>query len=89
MPFNVTLYTKSNCPYCHQAKALLERKGVPFRDIEITNDPLMTVEMKQRSGRHTVPQIFIGDVHIGGASDLFELEAAGDLNTLLQPTLVA
>ena len=89
MPVNVTLYTKSHCPYCHQAKALLKRKGVPFRDIEVTNDPLMTAEMRQRSGRHTVPQIFIGDVQIGGASDLFELEAAGDLDALLHPTLAA
>lgn len=86
---DVTLYTKSTCPYCQQAKALLEQKGVSFRDIEITNDPLMTAEMKQRSGRHTVPQIFIGDVHIGGASDLFEFEVAGSLDALLQPTLAA
>jgi len=85
----VTLYTKSTCPYCHQAKGLLERKGVTFRDIVITDDPLLTAEMKQRSGRHTVPQIFIGDVHVGGASDLFELEAAGRLDMLLHPTQVA
>ena len=86
---DVTLYTKSSCPFCQQAKALLKRKGVSFRDIEITGDPLLTAEMEQRSGRHTVPQIFIGDVHIGGASDLFEREAAGSLDPLLRPTLAA
>lgn len=89
MSLDVTLYTKSSCPFCQQAKALLKRKGVAFRDIEITGDPLLTAEMKQRSGRHTVPQIFIGDVHVGGASDLFELEAAGSLDPLLRPTLAA
>lgn len=86
---DVTLYTKSSCPFCQQAKALLKRKGISFREIEITGDPVLTAEMEQRSGRHTVPQIFIGDVHIGGASDLFELEAAGSLDPLFQPTLAA
>ncbi len=86
---DVTLYTKAYCPYCMQAKALLEHKGVAFRDIEITNDPTLTAEMEHRSGRHTVPQIFIGKVHVGGASDLFELDAAGGLDLLLQSTLAA
>ena len=85
----VTLYTKSYCPYCQQAKALLKQKGVSFRDIEITDDPVLTAEMKEHSGRHTVPQIFVGDVHVGGASDLFELEAAGDLDPLLHSSLAA
>ncbi len=86
---DVTLYTKAYCPYCMQAKALLEQKDVAFRDIEITNDPVLTAEMKHRSGRHTVPQIFMGEVHVGGASDLFELEAAGGLDPLLQSTMAA
>lgn len=86
---DVTLYTKSSCPFCQQAKTLLKRKSVSFRDIEITGDSVLTAEMEQRSGRHTVPQIFIGDVHIGGASDLLELEAAGSLDPLLRPTLAA
>ena len=89
MSSDVTLYTKSYCPYCIQAKALLQGKGVPFRDIEITDDPVLAEEMQRRAGRHTVPQIFIGDVHVGGASDLFELEAAGRLDPLLQSTLAA
>lgn len=86
---DVTLYTKSSCPFCQQAKALLKRKDVAFRDIEITGDPVLTAEMEQRSGRYAVPQIFIGDVHIGGASDLFELDAAGSLDPLLGPMLAA
>ncbi|MGI9485398.1 MAG: glutaredoxin 3 [Geminicoccaceae bacterium] len=85
----VTLYSKSYCPYCQQAKALLKQKGVPFRDIEITDDPVLTAEMKERSGRHTVPQIFIGNFHVGGASDLFELEAAGGLDPLIRSSLAA
>ena len=89
MSSNVSLYTKPYCPYCIQAKALLERKGVSFRDIDITDDPALAAEMQRCSGRHTVPQIFIGDVHVGGASDLFELEAAGRLDPLLQSTLAA
>ncbi len=80
----VTIYSKPSCPYCQQAKALLRRKGVSFQDMDITDDPALTAEMMLRSDRHTVPQIFIGDVHIGGASDLFELEAAGSLDPLLQ-----
>ena len=80
----VTLYTKSHCPYCARAKALLQQRGVSIEDIEITDDPVLTAEMEQRSGRRTVPQIFIDDVHVGGASDLFALEAAGRLDPLLQ-----
>lgn len=89
MSSKVTLYTKSYCPYCIQATALLKQKAVPFRDIEITDDPVLTAEMQRRSGRRTVPQIFIDDVHDGGASDLFELEAAGRLDPLLRSTLAA
>ncbi len=89
MSSEVTLYTKSYCPFCIQAKALFQQKGVTFRNIEVTDDPVLTAEMQRRSGRHTVPQIFIGHVHVGGASDLFELEAAGRLDPLLRSTLAA
>ena len=85
MSSEVTLYAKSYCPFCIQAKALLQQKGVTFHDVEITDDPVLTAEMQRRSGRHTVPQVFIGDVHVGGASDLFDLEAIGNLDALLRP----
>jgi len=66
MTQSIILYTKGHCPFCKAAKALLTEKGVAFTDIEITGNAALTAEMEQRSGRHTVPQIFIGDLHIGG-----------------------
>ena len=80
----IILYTKGHCPYCKRAKALLREKGMEFTDFEITDNPELTREMVQRAGgRTTVPQIFIGDVHVGGASDMFALEEAGKLDPLL------
>jgi len=79
----ITLYTKNHCSFCKRAKALLREKGVTFTDIEITNDPVGMAEMVERSGRRTVPQIFIGDVHVGGGDDLAALDAAGGLDPLL------
>ena len=87
MTQSIILYTKGHCPSCKAAKALLTEKGVAFTDIEITGNAALTAEMEQRSGRHTVPQIFIGDLHIGGGSDLAALDAAGDLDPLLIPFL--
>lgn len=82
----IVLYTKGHCPFCKRAKALLKQKGVKFTDFEITDNPKLTAEMIDRAnGRTTVPQIFIGDIHIGGASDMFEVEAAGKLDILLFP----
>jgi glutaredoxin 3 len=80
---NVTLYTKDYCPYCKRAKALLRAKGVTFTDIEVGHDPALFAEMVERSGGRTVPQIFIDGTPIGGASDLFALDAAGRLDPLL------
>ena len=83
----ITLYTKDYCPYCKRAKALLTSKGVTFTDYEVTEDPKKFTEMLARSnGGRTVPQIFIGDVHVGGASDLFALDDAGKLDLLLNLT---
>lgn len=83
----VTIYTKGYCPYCKATKALLRRKGVDYVDHDITNDPKRTKEMLARAkGRHTVPQIFIGDFHVGGNSDLNVLNSAGSLDALLQKT---
>lgn len=81
----VELYTKGYCPYCARAKALLTEKGVAFTDIEIDKQPeLRDVMIDRANGRSTVPQIFIGDTHVGGCDDLFALEANGKLNALLQ-----
>jgi len=79
----VTVYSKDYCPYCKRAKALLRTKGVSFTDIEVADDPKLFEEMVQRSGGRTVPQIFIDGAPIGGASDLFALDAAGKLDPLL------
>ena len=80
----VTIYTKPYCPYCVRAVDLLERKGVPFVEIEAAFDPEKRQEMMRRSGRSTFPQIFIGDRHIGGCDDMMALERAGKLDPLLQ-----
>jgi glutaredoxin 3 len=79
----VTMYTTSWCPYCSRARALLKRKGVEFQDIDIDEAPEKRAEMQNRSGRRTVPQIFIGDQHVGGCDDLHALEEAGKLDSLL------
>ena len=80
----VTIYTTMFCPYCSRAKALLERKGVAFEEIDVGMDAAKRSEMEQRSGRHTVPQIFIGDSHVGGCDDLYALNAKGGLDPLLE-----
>lgn len=82
---DVTIYTKPYCPYCVRAVALLEKKGVPFTEIEAAFDPEKKKEMIQRSGgRMTFPQIFIGETHIGGCDDMMALERAGKLDPLLR-----
>jgi glutaredoxin 3 len=81
---HVEIYTTRWCPYCHMAKALLKRKGVTFTEIDLSGHRERRNEMIQRaSGRTTVPQIFIGPVHIGGYDDLHALEHAGKLDALL------
>jgi glutaredoxin 3 len=84
MPAPVTMYTTSWCPYCSRARSLLKNKGVSFEDIDIDEAPEKRTEMQNRSGRRTVPQIFIGDHHVGGCDDLHALEEAGKLDALLQ-----
>jgi len=85
---DIILYTKDYCPYCKQAKALLRRKGVEFTEYDIQTDPALVDEMIARSnGGRTVPQIFIGDTHVGGAMDMFELDKKGGLDPLLAPYL--
>ncbi|ALA17276.1 MULTISPECIES: glutaredoxin 3 [Chelatococcus] len=80
----IVIYTKSWCPYCSAAKDLLQRKGVPFEEIEITGRSELREEMIERAdGRTTVPQIFIGEQHVGGCDDLYALDARGGLDPLL------
>jgi glutaredoxin 3 len=80
----VEIYTTQLCGYCHAAKRLLSEKGVSFAEIDVSGNPDRRAEMIQRaSGRRTVPQIFIGDVHVGGFDDLAALERSGKLDPLL------
>jgi glutaredoxin 3 len=80
----VEIYTTRWCPYCHMAKALLRRKGVDFAEIDLSRDRQRRGEMIERAnGRTTVPQIFVGPVHVGGSDDLHALERAGKLDALL------
>jgi len=79
----VVMYTTGWCPYCARARALLESKGVVFEEFNVESQPEKRAEMQTRSGRRTVPQIFIGDQHIGGCDDLHALDDAGKLDGLL------
>ena len=81
----VTMYTGGFCPYCARARALLESKGVEWQEIDIEADAAKRAEMMTRSGRRSVPQIFIGEVHVGGSDELRELDRAGRLDALLNP----
>jgi len=80
---SVVIYTTPFCPYCIRAKHLLTSKGVPYQEINVSGDRARRAEMEQKSGRHTVPQIWIGDQHVGGCDDIYELERRGQLNALL------
>ena len=78
------MYSSGLCPYCFAAKRLLSARGVPFEEIDVDFDPERRAEMVVRaSGRHTVPQIFIGEHHVGGCDELHALERAGELDALL------
>lgn len=79
----ITVYMRPTCPYCVRAIALLNSKGVEFETIDLQKDPSQKPEMVQRAGRTSVPQIFIGDRHVGGCDDLHELDAAGLLDGML------
>lgn len=80
----VEIYTSPLCGFCHAAKRLLKQKGVNFSEIDVLVDPNRKPEMIQRAnGGRTVPQIFVGETHVGGCDDLFALERAGKLDALL------
>lgn len=80
----IEVYTTPICPYCLSAKDLLRRKGVAFLEINVAGEPQRRAEMIARAnGRTTVPQIFVGETHVGGCDDLYALEEAGELDRLL------
>ena len=80
----IRIYTKSFCPYCDAAKALLREKSAPFEEISVDGDRAAQAAMAVKAGgRSTVPQIFIGDRHVGGCDDIHALDAAGKLDPLL------
>ena len=81
---NVVIYTKAYCPYCVRAKALLNHKNIEFVEFDIGQQPELRNEMIDKAnGSYTVPQIFVGEQHIGGCDDMMSLEAQGKLDTLL------
>ena len=80
----VVIYSSDYCPYCMRAKQLLSRKGVAFTEINVDGEPQLRAEMTRKAGRTSVPQIWIGAVHVGGCDDLHALERAGKLDALLR-----
>ena len=85
----VIMYCTRFCPYCISADRLLTRKGVTINKISVDNDPDMWAKMEKLTSRNTVPQIFIGELHVGGYDDLAALDHAGELDPLLEPILKA
>ncbi len=79
----ITIFSKEICPYCVKAKNLLKRKGANFDEIIVNTDEIKQNMIKKSNGRMTVPQIFIGEFHVGGCDDLYALEADGKLDKLL------
>ncbi len=78
-----TIYTTQFCPYCVRAKYMMDKKNIPYTEVSVDGDVSLRREMMARSGRHTVPQIWIGDEHIGGCDDLMLLERTGELDVLV------
>ncbi|MCI8208184.1 glutaredoxin [Pseudomonas sp. S25] len=79
----VIVYSSDYCPYCTRAKQLLQNKHVSFEEIRVDGKPQVRAEMVKKSGRTSVPQIWIGSTHVGGCDDLFALERSGKLDELL------
>jgi len=83
----VTIYTTSSCVFCLRAKDYLKAKGVPYQEVDVTGDDAARARLVERSnGQRTVPQIFVGEVHVGGYTDLVALDRAGKLEPLLGRT---
>ena len=79
----VEIYTTRTCPYCIAAKSLLQKKGVTYSEIDVGDNPALRAAMTLRTGRTSVPQIFIGGTHVGGCDDLHALDHAGKLTAML------
>ena len=79
----VVIYSSDFCPFCHRAKSLLSKKGASFKEINIDGEPKARSKMMELSGQRTVPQIWIGETHVGGCDDLYALERSGSLSALL------
>ena len=80
----VEIYTTPTCPFCHAAKSLLTEKGVPFEEVTVIDPALRSAMVDRAHGRRTVPQIFIGDTHVGGYDDMAALDRRGELDALLE-----
>jgi glutaredoxin 3 len=80
----IVVYATGWCPYCQRARGLLAKKGLTFTEIDVDEDGKLREEMIARSGRRTVPQIFIGEKHVGGCDDLDALDGSGELDRLIQ-----
>lgn len=81
---NIVMYASEFCPYCRRARALLDSKDVTYTVLDVDRDPHLWQDIAQRTGRNTVPQLFIGDGHVGGCDDLFALDRSGGLDPLLK-----
>lgn len=79
----ITIYTTSYCPYCVRAKDLLKRKGAAYTEVNAEDDVVRDAMIAASGGRRTVPQIFIGETHVGGCDDLYALDKAGKLDAML------
>jgi len=84
MAVPVVVYSTTICPYCVRAKQLLKQKGVDYEEINLDKRPELRNDVMKRSGRRTVPQIWVGETHVGGFDDLWALDRAGKLDSLLQ-----
>jgi glutaredoxin 3 len=80
---SVVIYSTRFCPFCVRAKQLFDGKKISYKEIAVDNDPELRQEMMKKSGRHTVPQIWINDKHIGGCDELYALQRSGKLDSLL------
>lgn len=80
----IKMYTTKVCPYCVRAKALLQRKGYKYEEISVENESALEEMLKKSGGMRTVPQIFIGDTHVGGSDELHALERAGKLDEMMK-----
>ena len=84
----IMIYTAMLCPFCERAKNLLESKQVTFEEVDVSYEPALRAEMRAKAGSNSVPQIWIGDTHVGGSDELFALDQSGDLDRLIADTAV-